>query len=103
MAIKSLIDVQLTINITLKNNTKITKLAVLLFDLYDTKKVKPSIISHVTNLGPIPTNALITADGEPFLVNKEYFLVDINTPGLTPQGTSDHLVYDLYKCKSIIF
>ena len=67
------------------------------------KKVKPCIISHVVNLGPIPTNALITSDGEPFLVNREYFLVDINTPGLTPQGTSDYLHYDLYKCKSIIF
>lgn len=40
--------------------------------------------SNVTNLGPIPINALITSEGEPFLVNKEYFLVDINTPGLTP-------------------
>ena len=67
------------------------------------KQVKPYIISKVTNLGPIPTNALITSEGEPFLVNKEYFLVDINTPGLTPQTTNDYLDYDLYKCKSIIF
>ena len=67
------------------------------------KKVKPCIISNVTNLGPIPINDLITSDGEPFLVNREYFLVDINTPGLTPQSANDYLDYDLYNCKTVIF
>ena len=56
------------------------------------KKVKP-VIGKVTNMGRIPSNALITKEGVPFLTsNKEYFLVDPSTPGLTAQSATDFLL-----------
>lgn len=55
------------------------------------KKVKPVII-NITNMGKIPSNALITSEGIPFLTNsKEFFLVDPSTPGLTAESSNDYL------------
>ena len=55
------------------------------------KKVKPVII-NITNMGKIPSNALITSEGIPFLTNsKEFFLVNPSTPGLTAESSNDYL------------
>ena len=55
------------------------------------KKVNPVII-NITNMGKIPSNALITSEGIPFLTNpKEFFLVDSSTPGLTADISIDYL------------
>ena len=55
------------------------------------KKVDPVII-EITNMGKIPSNALITSEGIPFLVNsKEFFLVDPSTSGLTAESNDDYL------------
>ena len=55
------------------------------------KKVRPVII-NITNMGKIPSNALITSEGIPFLTNsKEFFLVNPSTPGLTAESSSDYL------------
>ena len=53
------------------------------------KRVKPIII-NITNMGKIPSNALLTSDGVPFLTaQKEFFLVDPSTSGLTAASTDD--------------
>lgn len=53
------------------------------------KRMKP-IIFNVTNMGKIPSNALLTSEGVPFLTaQKEFFLVDPSTPGLTAASTDD--------------
>lgn len=68
------------------------------------KKVKPCIISNVTNLGPIPINGLITSEGIPFLTNtKEFFLVSSSTPGLTATSSTDYLRYEELKYTAKIF
>ena len=55
------------------------------------KKVK-TIIHNQTNMGPIPSNALLTSDGVPFLTkSKEYFLVDPTTTGLTATTSYDYI------------
>ena len=55
------------------------------------KKVNPVII-NITNMGKIPSNALITSEGVPFLTNsKEFFLVDSSTSGLTAESSNDYL------------
>lgn len=55
------------------------------------KRVKP-IILDVTNMGKIPSNALITSKGVPFLTkSEEYFLVDPSTPGLTAESADDYM------------
>lgn len=54
------------------------------------KRMKPVIISK-TNMGKIPSNALLTSEGIPFLTNtEEYFLVDPSTPGLTAASANDY-------------
>lgn len=66
-------------------------------------KVKPVIIK-ITNMGPIPSNALLTSAGVPFLTNtKEYFLVDPNTEGLTAESSTDYLLYEELKYTSYIY
>ena len=62
------------------------------------KKVKP-IIMKVTNMGKIPSNALVLHDGAtPFLTStKEYLLVDPSTTGLTAESTSDYILYEHLK------
>ena len=61
------------------------------------KKVKPIII-NITNMGKIPSNALITSTGEPYLTNsKEFFLVSSSTPGLTATSSTDYLRYEELK------
>lgn len=53
------------------------------------KRMKPVII-NITNMGKIPSNALLTSNGVPFLtVQKEFFLVDPSTPGLTAASPDD--------------
>lgn len=53
------------------------------------KKVKPVIINK-TNMGKIPSNALLTSNGVPFLTSsREFFLVDPSTPGLTAASAND--------------
>lgn len=66
-------------------------------------KVKPAIV-NITNMGPIPFNALLTSSGVPFLTNtKEFFLVDPSTPGLTATSTNDYLLYEELKYTSYIY
>ena len=53
------------------------------------KKMKPVIV-NITNMGKIPSNAILTNEGVPFLTaQKEYFLVDPSTPGLTASSADD--------------
>lgn len=61
-------------------------------------KARP-IIMRVTNMGKIPTNALVLNDGvTPFLTNtKEYLLVDPSTSGLTAESTEDYILYEYPK------
>ena len=61
------------------------------------KRVKP-VIFDVTNMGKIPSNALLTSEGDPFLTpDKEFFLVDPSTPGLSPASADD------YKIEKVLF
>lgn len=59
------------------------------------KRVRPVIIK-TTNMGKIPSNALVLNDGAtPFLTNtKEYLLVDPSTTGLTAESTYDYILYE---------
>lgn len=67
------------------------------------KKVKPVII-NITNMGKIPSNALLTSEGIPFLTNaKEFFLVSSSTPGLTATSSTDYLLYEELKYTAKIF
>lgn len=67
------------------------------------KKVKPIII-NMTNMGKIPSNALLTSDGVPFLTkSKEFFLVSSSTPGLTATSSTDYLLYEELKYTAKIF
>ena len=67
------------------------------------KKVKPVII-NITNMGKIPSNALLTSEGIPFLTNtKEFFLVSSSTPGLTTTSSTDYLRYEELKYTAKIF
>lgn len=67
------------------------------------KKVKP-IIFNKTNMGKIPSNALITSAGVPFLTkSKEFFLVDPLTSGLTPASTNDYILEEVLKYTAKIF
>jgi hypothetical protein len=66
-------------------------------------KVKP-IIANITNMGKIPSNALLTNTGVPFLTkSKEFFLVDPSTAGLTAESTNDYLLYEKCKYTSYIY
>ena len=62
------------------------------------KRIKP-IIMKVTNMGKIPSNALVLNDGvTPFVTNtKEYLLVDPSTSGLTAESTSDYILCEYPK------
>lgn len=54
-------------------------------------RVNPVII-NITNMSKIPSNALITSEGIPFLTkSKEFFLVDPSTSGLTDESSEDYL------------
>ena len=67
------------------------------------KKVKPVII-NITNMGKIPSNALLTNEGIPFLTkSKEFFLVSSSTPGLTATSSTDYLRYEELKYTAKIF
>jgi hypothetical protein len=67
------------------------------------KKVKPVII-NMTNMGKIPSNALLTSDGVPFLTkSKEFFLVSSSTPGLTATSSTDYLLHEELKYTAKIF
>lgn len=67
------------------------------------KKVKPIII-NITNMGKIPSNALLTSEGIPFLTNtKEFFLVSSSTPGLTATSSTDYLLCEEFKYTAKIF
>ena len=67
------------------------------------KKVKPVII-NITNMGKIPSNALLTSAGVPFLTDtKEFFLVSSSTPGLTATSSTDYLRYEELKYTAKIF
>ena len=67
------------------------------------KRMKP-IIFNVTNMGKIPSNALLTSDGVPFLTaQKEFFLVDPSTPGLTPASTNDYFLEEALHYTAKIF
>lgn len=67
------------------------------------KKVKPVII-NITNMGKIPSNALLTSEGIPFLTNtKEFFSVSSSTPGLTATSSTDYLRYEELKYTAKIF
>jgi hypothetical protein len=60
-------------------------------------RVKPIIVNAI-NMGKIPSNALLTSEGVPFLTNtKEFFLVSSSTPGLTAQSSSDYIFYEYPK------
>lgn len=66
-------------------------------------RVKP-IIVNITNMGPIPSNALLTSEGIPFLTkSKEFFLVSSSTPGLTATSSTDYLRYEELKYTAKIF
>lgn len=66
-------------------------------------KTRPVII-NITNMGKIPSNALLTNAGIPFLTNsKEFFLVDPSTSGLTAESTNDYLLYETLKYTSYIY
>lgn len=67
------------------------------------KRMKP-IIFNVTNMGKIPSNALLTSEGVPFLTaQKEFFLVDPSTPGLTAASTNDFLLEEALPYTAKIF
>ena len=67
------------------------------------KKVKP-VITNVTNMGKVPSNALYTNAGIPFLTkSKEFFLVDPATPGLTAESTEDYLLREMPQYTAKIF
>ena len=67
------------------------------------KRVKPVIV-NITNMGKIPSNALFTSEGVPFLTKqKEFFLVDPSTPGLTAASTNDYLIEEALRYKTKIF
>lgn len=66
-------------------------------------KAKPIIIK-ITNMGPIPSNALLANDGIPFLTkSKEFFLVSSSTPNLTATSSTDYLRYEELKYTAKIF
>ena len=67
------------------------------------KRVKPVII-NITNMGKIPSNALLTSNGVPFLTSsKEFFLVDPSTPGLTPESANDFFFEEVLPYTAKIF
>lgn len=67
------------------------------------KRMKP-VIFNVTNMGKIPSNALLTNNGVPFLTaQKEFFLVDPSTPGLTAASTDDFFLEEAMFYTSKIF
>lgn len=67
------------------------------------KRMKP-VIFNVTNMGKIPSNALLTSTGIPFLTSqKEFFLVDPSTPGLTAASADDFFLEEAIFYTSKIF
>lgn len=67
------------------------------------KKMKPVIV-NITNMGKIPSNALLTSDGVPFLTaQKEFFLVDPSTSGLTTASTDDFFLEETLRYTAKIF
>ena len=67
------------------------------------KKMKPIII-NITNMGKIPSNALLTSEGVPFLTaQKEFFLVDSSTPGLTAASADDFFLEEALPYTAKIF
>lgn len=67
------------------------------------KKMKP-IIVNITNMGKIPSNAILTNEEVPFLTHqKEYFLVDPSTPGLTATSVDDFFLEEVLPYTAKIF